>query len=315
MQKRRKISVVVEASEAAHGESCIQLTDALNSLERQNYPKELTEIIVITAGWDGEAIQKYAEAFPHCRIHFYKDTGYFRVKNYGATLATGEIIALADSDCIYDKGWLKSINDAIIDENTVSAGLTELDTGTLISRMCAFYDMHWMLFRVSGKIKRFNSNNVAFPAKLFKETGYNPTFDRFGGCVNLAWRLNRNGVAIVFAEKQHARHNYYGIFRHSWVHAIANGYHTITIRKKDRKIPLSGLLRVPFLAPPVLTALFFSADMLNLLQNRKLLRIQFFEFPFFITFSLSVRLLEIIGMYWVMLSPLSIEKYIDRRLA
>ena len=315
MQIKRKISVVVEASEAAHGESHIQLNEALFSLMHQNYPMELTEIIVIAAGWDSESIQSYKNKFPLCNLYYYEDTGYFRVKNYGASLATGDIIALADSDCIYSKDWLDSINEAISDDETVSAGFTELDTGTLLSRMCGFYDMHWMLFRVKGQIKRFNSNNVAFPVTLFKNIGYDPTFDRFGGCVNLAWRLNRQGIKIVFTEKQHTRHNYYGLLRHSWVHAVANGYHSITIRKKDRKVPLASLLHIPFIAPPILSGIFFFTDGVNLFQNRKLLRVKFYEFPLFILFSLSVRFLEIIGMYWVMISPEGISKYIDQRLA
>lgn len=311
----KRISVVVEAAETVFTDDGIKLYQTLDSLAKQDYPEELTEVIVVVSGWSEEEKKEFNRSYPRFILSETEDRGYFRVKNHGASVATGDIIALADGDCIYSPEWLSAINENIQDDNTVSTGLTILDGGNLVTRICNFYDMHWMLFRHKGRVKRFNFNNVAFPAKLFKEIHYDPSFDRFGGCVNLAWRLNNAGAKFVFSEKQKTTHNYYGLFRHSWVHAVANGYNSIVVREKDDKVPLSGLLKVKPVAPFIFSGIFWLTDVVNLLQNKKLLKIKWFELPFFLIFQGTVRIMELIGMYWVMLSPPGIEKYIEKRVA
>lgn len=311
----KKISVVVEAAETVFTEDGIQLYQTLDSLKHQNYPADKREVIVVICGWSENEKESFKRDYPDFILAETKDGGYFRVKNFGGSVATGEVIALADGDCIYSPDWLAAINESVKDDMTIATGLTILDKGTLITRICNFYDMHWMLFRHKGSVRRFNSNNVGIPAKLFKEIHYDPYFDRFGGCVNLAWRLNNAGAKFEFSEKQTTRHNYYGLFRHSWVHAIANGYNTLVVRERDKNVPLSGLLNIKPLAPFIFAGIFLATDVVNLLQNKKLLKIKFYELPLFLLFQIVVRIMEVTGMYWVMVSPAGIEEYIQKRVA
>ncbi len=88
------------------------LLQCIEALERQSYPSEFFEIIVVNnhpedappAGL--QKISLLAEAVP----------GSYAARNKGLSKATGDIIAFTDADCIPDKYWLEEGVKAIVEK-------------------------------------------------------------------------------------------------------------------------------------------------------------------------------------------------------
>lgn len=311
----KKISVVVEAAANDNDENDITVIRCLDSLMQQTHPNDQLEFLVCCFGWDDRKKREVQERFPAVLLIDSPDEGYYRTKNLGILSATGEIVALADADCLYSPNWASSIAHTLENGADVSVGFTVMSGNGLFRRLCGFYDLHSMLLRLHGKVRRFNSNNVAFRADIIQARGYDERFNRTGGCVQLAEQLLRDGVKMEFNVTQFAVHRFYGFQRHTWIQALCNGYDVFHTREVDPTMPLAMAVRLRWFAPPILAAVFFVADLYNIVQNRSILSIRWHEFPAFIFFSLTVRCLEIIGMYWTLMHRRTIASFVERNFA
>lgn len=312
------ITVVIEAFHPQTEEKYhFSLDDTMRSLFAQEYPRERTEFIVCTGPWSEQQQQQFLSAYPGVRLTQSPLQGYFRIKNHGIRQATGEVIALADGDCVYSPGWLSAIADSINAGNDIAIGLTNLrgHEARLLPRLGGFYDFHWMLVHDRRGIFRFNSNNVAFRAALIKSELYNEQFERAGGCVELAWRLHARGAKANFNAEQRVTHNYYGFVPHFWVQPIGNGYQLLLTRKVNRGMPLAGLVKLKLLTAPLLSMLFWGSDVVSIFQNRKVMGASWLHVPAYLLSSFSVRVLEIVGIAWCMLNFKRVEHYVTERYA
>lgn len=305
-----KVSVVVTADGPAP-----RLQETLSSLLDQDFPSEQAEILVCHHGLDETTLTAVQDRYPSVERLEAPDGGYYYLKNFGIQRARGEFIALADSDCVYSRQWLRRIVEALEAGADVSCGLTRLEGHSLLRRLCSFYDQHQMLVRLSPRLRRFVSNNVGFRATVLQDCLYDSRFDRTGGCVHLAERLVRRDIQLRFTREQVALHHFYGYARHTWKQAICSGYDFFHTREVDPQMPLAALTRLPLLAPPLLSTSFVLADLLNVVQNRGVLGIRWYEVPAYAAFSLTVRPIEMVGMYWFKAHPASAARFVRRNFA
>jgi glycosyltransferase involved in cell wall biosynthesis len=312
MNPTKKISVVLVAPAEYHNSSSIHLDDTLKSLEKQTYPKELTEVIVCPTQWTNEYETEFRKRYPNVIIVETRGYGYFYLKNLGIRASTGDIIAMADADCMYSGVWLESIAETIGSGNDVAAGLTVLEGKGITRKLGAFYTMDSMLIRHKGRVWKFNSNNIAFTRAALLDTMYNEAFERVGGCLQLAWNLNTKGYVMGFNPRQFAVHNFYGFRAHSFNQALGNGFEIFELRRSFPQAPLSRLIQLHAAAPPLFTGIFFASDLVNIYQNWRLLKFRLFELPVLVSFSFTVRMLEMIGMYWTLIHRRSIEAFVSR---
>lgn len=76
-----------------------RLRACLAALERQTYPTDRYEVLVVDNGSDGEVAAAVA-AFPHAVLAREERRSSYAARNRGLSLARGAIIAFTDSDCI-----------------------------------------------------------------------------------------------------------------------------------------------------------------------------------------------------------------------
>lgn len=309
-----KVTVVISAPGSLDG-TATGVLRALTSLLDQDYPLDKVEMLLCQKDVNTHLRGSIQHQFPRIEILDAPQDGYYRLKNFGIERAHGEIIALADTDCVYSRHWLAQLVETIETGADVAVGFTKLEGNSLLRRLCAFYDLHQMLVRTSPRMRRFNSNNVAFRAAVVKASKYLPHFDRSGGCVQLAEQLLRRGTLMKFSAEQASEHTFYGYGRHTWKQAICSGYDFLHTRDVDPEMSLAWLTRLPVLGPPVLSAVFILSDAYNVAQNHRLLSIRWFEVPAFLAFSLVTRPLEVVGMYWARVHPGSIERFVSRNFA
>jgi len=92
------------------------LKQALNSLVKQDYPKENYEIILINDGSEDESekiclsfIKKNMNEYPVIRYVSQENKGLSQARNLGVVLSKGEIVAFIDQDAVADTDWIKNL--------------------------------------------------------------------------------------------------------------------------------------------------------------------------------------------------------------
>lgn len=97
------VSVVIPVFNDSEG-----LKLCLAALANQTYPKTCYEIIVVDNGSDAsDLIRSLATSYPNVALAFESTPGSYAARNRGLDVATGEIIAFTDADCIPADDWLQ----------------------------------------------------------------------------------------------------------------------------------------------------------------------------------------------------------------
>ncbi len=143
------------------------------------------------------------------------DAGYYEHKNRGFDVASGDIVAFIDGDCVPEPAWLDAIVAPFAGGARVVAGATsyagalavianELDFpyfATPTSRFDATST------RYAPTVLNFFANNVAFSRDVFASRRYPTITPMFHGqCQVLALELGDAGIPITFAREARVTH-------------------------------------------------------------------------------------------------------------
>ena len=82
-----------------------ELTKTLAALEKQTYPKQLYEVIVVDNG-SKQDLSTVVSQFKQAKLTYESQPGSYIARNQGISIAQGEILAFTDSDCIPASDWL-----------------------------------------------------------------------------------------------------------------------------------------------------------------------------------------------------------------
>jgi len=97
-----RVSVIIPVFNDAAG-----LIQCLDGLERQSYPADRIEVVVIDNGSNPPIKVPSKDHFPLRLLHCAKP-GSYAARNLGAESARGEILAFTDADCTPDPNWLSA---------------------------------------------------------------------------------------------------------------------------------------------------------------------------------------------------------------
>lgn len=133
MKYFNKISVVVPArNEDAHIEKC------LSALTNQDYDKEAYEIIVVDNDSTDET-KNLVKKFANVRLISCPKSRVGRVRNAGALVAEGSILAFIDADCVPAENWLSNISERLIEKNLILGG------GIILPEPAMMIEKYWLL--------------------------------------------------------------------------------------------------------------------------------------------------------------------------
>lgn len=192
-------SVILESANLSVAE-LENLQNTLLSLADDAMIQQAKEVLLMDSGDVPEEVMKKSLAsFPWLQaVPMPAGTGYEELKMAGARLATGEIIVIADGDCVYQKGWLRNLLEPFSDPAVdVVGGHTEIRStnayglGVKIAFSFAGSDQE---NQAPYKTDRYHMNNVAFrksvlervpiPCRLscYRMTGIHAARLRAAGC-------------------------------------------------------------------------------------------------------------------------------------
>lgn len=109
----RRVSVVIVNLDGAD-----YLRACLDSLADQDYPEELTEVLVVDNGSTDGSLALLADEYPWARVLPQgRNTGFAPAVKTGVEAATGECIALINNDMRADRDWLSMLVEAYSPED------------------------------------------------------------------------------------------------------------------------------------------------------------------------------------------------------
>lgn len=253
-----KVSVIVPVYNDYRIASCI------SSLLLQDYPRELYEIIVVDNN-SVASIKEIIQRFPVRYLREERQGSYF-ARNRGLEVATGDIAAFIDADCIADPAWL----------NNLVRGFEDQRVGGIGGKILKLHPKTWVQAAAEDLAEQQVSPqslpffpatyivtaNAAYRMSSLGELGGFDTQFQSGGDIDLAWRVQQSSYQIVSAcdaiVYHDARESVKGYFRQYFNYAVG---HTLLFKKHrhvtGRKFfvntyPIWGLILLLFAVLPAI---------------------------------------------------------------
>lgn len=188
--------------------------DSLASLENQDIsPTFANEVLLIDSGDVPPAnLEKLQGKYPWITVHQAAlGTSYYKAKMVGAALATGDIVVYCDSDCIYEKHWLRNLLTPFTQDNNIQIVAGETTTrgrGPYGTAMALTY----IFPQFSGqknltKTCQYFLNNVAFRRDFLLKYPIPTDLPLYrGNCVIHAQNIRSLGYSIWRQPQARATH-------------------------------------------------------------------------------------------------------------
>jgi glycosyltransferase involved in cell wall biosynthesis len=190
------------------------LATCLLALAEQRYASGLFHVVVVDDGGDSlvEADLASVRAKLDLEVVRLAHSGPAAARNAGAARARGELLVFTDDDCRPDPGWLAAFAarfegapERAFGGRTVNAlpsNPYSTASQLLVSYLYDYYDA------ARGGAAFFTSNNLAVPARLFREMrGFDPSYPRAAAeDRDFCDRWRARGLDLVYAPEAVVHH-------------------------------------------------------------------------------------------------------------
>jgi glycosyltransferase involved in cell wall biosynthesis len=194
-REQPRVSVVVCSYNGA-----ATLRECLDSLMRLDYADY--EVILVDDG-STDGTREIAKEFPQVFYHYQANQGLSVARNVGAQMASGEIIAYTDSDCVADEHWLLYLVQAMRDQNVEAIGgpnVTPASDGWIAKCIAASPGNPSHVMLDDQHAEHVPGCNLAIRrTTLLGMGGFDPQFRQAGDDVDLCWRLLDADLPIGYA--------------------------------------------------------------------------------------------------------------------
>ncbi len=170
----------------------------LESLINQSADQSF-EIVVVDSSADG-LIQRIKRRFPTVRFYRFPERQFCgAARNFGLSVARGEIIALMDADCKADRNWadqiLKAHESSPLAIGGAIANANPKSTIGWASYFCEF--SQWMPGSPPRKMADIAGANMSYKRAAFEEYGLFIE-GTYSSDTEFHWRLKKNGHFLRF---------------------------------------------------------------------------------------------------------------------
>lgn len=294
------VSVVVEtvtAREDGKRPLADDLGPTMEALARQSVePDEI--IIVLDDGVDARAADELRRRYPYAKLASSgPQSNYFAAKNAGAAAATGDVVALLDSDCVPAPDWLELLLARLTPGVSGVAGHTRYNGGSLAARTLSVPDFSFVFEKESGASTGMNLNNVLFRREVLLRHPLDARIRRNGGCYLLFNQLRAAGVRVVYEPRARTAHGFPGARRLLKKH-FDRGYDGVAVYRLDDGGVLRGtraFRRFGALALAGITARRVVLDWVRMARQRRQIGIAALTLPYFCAVVVATRTLELLG--------------------
>ena len=322
--QRPLISVIVEGYNELRDLGTAHET--MEALRKQDFPLEQVEVVLVgsfaqTQEWQ----QTYANETEFFAVKTLALSGehYYELKNMGADVASGEIVAFTDSDVQPKPTWLRAIADAIQNGADVVAGPSlfrpiknGLSPDSPLMRVFASITWGWIVGkRQVGPFLEavgFMDHNVAMRAEVFQKHRYRTEFGRVIASPLLYRSLANEGLTLAIQPRQQAAHHF--TFKY-WIYKLhfRYGYEVFHLRRLDQHYPNQWIAQTRILEPIVTLVWHILLDIpkwfrfSSLLDTNLAYRVAML--PVVLMLSTIAHTSEMVGMYSTLFAPKAMEQW------
>jgi glycosyltransferase involved in cell wall biosynthesis len=241
------------------------LSRCLDVLEKQTYASDRYEVVVVDNNSD-QPIDALVARYDHATAASEEKQGSYAARNRGLEVASGEVIAFTDADCIPQSDWLKEGVFALcgLDGKGLVGGRVEFLFHDP-NRKRAFELVEENLFlNQEASVRRRNfavTANMLTSSEMFEVVGPFNDELRSGGDMEWGQRAYRRGFEIAYAPEACVRHptrKNAEAFRKK-IRRVTQGQHDF---RKQRGKGIGALVRnvLNLMVPPIRTILKMIAD-------------------------------------------------------
>ena len=233
----------------------------LESLKNQRTDKKF-EIIVIDSSTDDTAIL-VEKRFPAVRLHRFSERKFCGdARNWGVSVATGEIIAFIDADCVASNDWVDKILTAHQSSHLVIGGAIANGNPDSIVGWAAYFCefSRWIPNTPSAWMADIAGANMSYKRKVFSDLG--KFIERtYSSDTDFHWKLEKFGHHPQFVTSIQVFHHNIDTFLKFILHEFDHGKSFAQVRVSGKKfsklrrliyatffflIPLKLLLEIGF---------------------------------------------------------------------
>lgn len=324
-RERPRVSVVLEGynESRALGEGA----DTLRALAMQEVQLDQVEVVLVGSA---EQVAKWTTVcegltpFGAVRTVATDQLHYLALKNMGAEVATGEVLAFTDSDVRPQPGWLSAILRGIEGGADVVAGISLFKDSRTWSSTCLLRTIAssitwgWVIGKSDGveltKAVGFMDHNVAFRREAYRRCAYRTDLGRTCGAPLLYGALRNAGIGVDLQPEQRVVHYFSWWYWLSKLH-FRYGYEVFLLRRLDRAYPNQWIARTSVFEPLVTMCWHVLLDLPRWLRFSKLLRMngakRLGAIPLVVALSFVARTCEMLGMYSTLLRPEAMRRWAE----
>lgn len=296
------VSVVIETvttREHSSAESLVdELEGTLQAVERQTYPRERFEIIVVLDdAIDAGIAAALQRRHPRVTIAHAHKSNYFEAKNTGARVARGSLVALLDGDCQPRPDWLELLVSRFEPGVGAVVGSTAYMGGSILARTFSVPDF-WNVVERSGTATGIMLNNTAFRREILIGHPLDARIRRNGGCYLLYHQLQSQGIRMLYERRAEVMHGLdirgLGFIRKHF----DRGYDGVSVYRYDDRGLLRGtslFRRFGGLALFPITARRIVLDGIRLTRARRQIGLSFLALPYYYAVAFGTRMIELAG--------------------
>src|SRR3954454_5081924 len=208
MSPAPRVSVVIPAYDSED-----TITGTLEGLRRQTFTD--FETVVVDSS-PGDATERLMAGFPEVRYHHSRERLLpHAARNRGIDLATGELLAFTDPDCVADADWLERLVAASDEGHPVVGGAIEADGGWVERGIHLSKFNAWTAGGPPSPRSDLATANVLWSSALLERVGPFPT-ERWCGDTEVSWRSRAAGVELRFEPRAVVHHSHDPSIRSAW---------------------------------------------------------------------------------------------------
>jgi glycosyltransferase involved in cell wall biosynthesis len=272
------ISVIVPVFNDAE-----RLALCLEGLERQTYPKDRYEVIVVDNG-SAESVQPVVARFWQAVAAHESLPGSYAARNTGIALAKGDLLAFTDADCVPSRDWL---------EKGVATLLRPPQCGLVAGRVdivvrnpdhptaVELYEARTALRqREYVEVGGFGATANLFTFReVFDRVGLFDAAVKSGGDIEWGQRVSSQGYRLIYTDEARvahpARHSFGQLYRR--VARVIGGLHDLNRKKKVPYIDVGKGFVIDSL-PPVRASIrvLLDQDIRRITHRLRIIAVMFF---------------------------------------
>jgi GT2 family glycosyltransferase len=291
------VSVVVTSDYAINNPSSKdEFRKCVAALSRQDVEEPVEFLVVESSDLAPDFAAELRRILPALRIVTANESSAAALKNTGARLASADLVAFIDADCIAAPGWLRCFLAAMREhpDAAVVSGRTDYGSRSFLHRAMGLLSRAYLDQDHAGYTRHVSVNNAGFRRSVFLAC---PFPDEGGAHMSLlqAEALRRGGHRFFFEPKLSVRHAYEGWAAERQIRRSL-GYGVIKTRLIDRRVPYASLARLGYLSIPIFALLRALHGCWHCVRRRRAYGVAWHELPAAFMLAAVVALMEIPGM-------------------